>query len=333
MPLRRAGPEDTAGICRLLGEVNPGNPKADPRVVDWQYWSNPYGDAISVVWEEDGAIVSHVATVPVPLILDGRRVPGGLTVDAATSEPYRGRGIYSKVRQASFPAWQERVEVRMDFRAATTRLPPGSAPRVDSYRRHVMPLDKHWLAGQMRIPPAIAAPMVRLGRPGRDTRGEEVGAAPDDVDELWRQAEPNVRYGIRKEGTWWSWRYGARPSSGYRYFVLREGGRLGAAAVILERSGPGGKYLALLDLLASSRERAKEIVGTIAREASGAGAIVFLSPSGSYWSRVARGAGFHALPRWADRKPPVLNARDLRGKYPNLSEACWDSTWGDMDHL
>jgi hypothetical protein len=194
-------------------------------------------------------------------------------------------------------------------------------------------LAARWLADHIRIPVTIAKPLVRAAGVGRGPVGEEVDGTPDDVDVLWARVARDVRHGVQKEAKWWRWRYDARPQSRYRYFVVREGGELCAAAVATSRGDAGQAVLAVLELLAKDRESARSVVRAMAADTRGAGALAFLAPPETFWSRVAREAGFRALPTWADRKRPSLHTRDLCGDRPELTRVRWESTWGDMDHV
>jgi hypothetical protein len=284
--------------------------------------------------DDDGKVVSHLARIPVPMLVDASPVNGALTVDAATLEAYRARGIYTQVRIYSNDAsCREGLTVALDFRAPGRKLPRGSAQRVAAYQRHMIPLDERWLADRIRIPVAIAKPLVRAAGVGRGPVAEEVDGTPDDLDVLWARVARDVRHGVRKEGTWWRWRYDARPQSPYRYFVVREGGEPVAVAVATNRGDPGQAVLAVLELLAKAPESARSVVRAMAGDPRGAGALAFLAPPETFWSRVAREAGFRALPAWADRKRPSLHNRDLCGDRPELTRLRWESTWGDMDHV
>src|SRR5437870_3948924 len=98
--MRATSPEETPSLSRFLSSVDARNPKGDPDILRWQYWENPFGAAISWVWDDDGKIVCHLARIPVPMILAGRVRQGAITVDAATAESHRQLGLFSRLLKA-----------------------------------------------------------------------------------------------------------------------------------------------------------------------------------------------------------------------------------------
>ena len=61
--VRRATPDDAEAVAALIGEVFPANPKADPAVLRWQYWDNPFGAPSSWVVEDAGRLVGPLHRV------------------------------------------------------------------------------------------------------------------------------------------------------------------------------------------------------------------------------------------------------------------------------
>ncbi len=169
--LRRAGPEDTEAICGLLADVFPANPKADPAVLRWQYWDNPYGAAAAWVHEEDGRLLGHYAVIAVPGRLAGAPARLGMGVDAATREEARGRGLFTALARAAYTGAAE-----AGYRATFTAPNPYSLrgvvnaglQQLADLPVHVRPLDDAWLAARAHLPrPVAAAARAALFRPGR----------------------------------------------------------------------------------------------------------------------------------------------------------------------
>src|SRR5207249_10134602 len=71
-PTRRSSDLDDEPSRELLSRVLPGNSKNDADVMRWQYWENPYGDALRFLWVDGDRLVCHYALIPVPLVVNGR---------------------------------------------------------------------------------------------------------------------------------------------------------------------------------------------------------------------------------------------------------------------
>ncbi len=328
--LRRSGPEDTAGISRLLASTFPNNPKSDPDVLNWQYWDAPFGKTISWVWSMDEEIVCHLAHVALPLIADGKRILGSMTIDAATAPRFRERGLYQVLREScTGDARRSGMELGLDFRASRTRLPSGSAQGVDEFVRYAVPLRARWLADRLHVPAFVARGLLRVARPPPG-HANELDEVPDDIQDLWDRISRPITFGIDKNEQWWNWRYAGHPHRPYRYFALREGGSLVAAAATLPR--PTADVLAVLDLFAKSPGAAATLVGGIAR-ATDAGALAFLATRPAHRSDLARAGGVRPVPGLLDRERVRLHVRNISGRHPEALTARWAVTWGDMDYL
>jgi GNAT acetyltransferase-like protein len=332
LQLRRATPDDGPAIRQLLSTVYEHNAKADPEVMRWQYWDNPFGQAVSWIWTDGGNVVSHSARLPVEALVGGKKVRCGIGVDAATSPDYRRRGLYERLRSALHEDC-----CRQEIVATLLLLGPQSTvPRIEvragiPLLMFVLPLDADWISDQLRIPRIAARTASRLFRPPKTRGGREVESPPDGLDELWSELSGAFPSSIIKGSAWWRWRYEQHPRVRHRFFEVRDG-RLVGAAVTLDRPTAHGRVVYILDLLASSADTARALVRSALDSADGASALALLAPGGSPPAQWARAAGLRKVPRRLASSTHTLGVWDTCTDAPSAS-APWSFTWGDADYL
>ena len=334
--LRPAGPDDDEAIRALFAESFPDSPKTRADVMRWQYWENPFAAPVSWVWEDEGRIVSHYAGMPVPLLFAGRDAVGAVGIDAATAPSHRGRGLFERIARAVYD------DCGKHGMPATLCFPNVNSLRgfqkaggydVAALRTFVLAVDDRWLASRFHAPRPVASVFRRAVFAVRAGGGAEVAGPPDGVDQLWQSLAAEWPYGVRRDGEWWRWRYASKPSPDYRFFEVRDGGRLRAAAVITTREDFGGRFAFLLELLAADRDAARAVVGAVAAAATDVAGLATTAIDGTPQARWARWGGLRPLPRRLAPKPLHFGVADNVGDRPDLAAAPWSVAWGDLDHL
>jgi len=337
--LRRAGPQDSERICALLAEVFPANPKADPEVLAWQYWNNPWGTTASWVEDDDGALQAHYAVIAIPGRLDGRPAQAGMGVDAATRDRARGRGLFSALAKAAYGSAAEEG-CRVAFTAPNPHSLKGvqnaGLARLADLTVWVRPLDDAWLGRRTHLPASLAgaarAALFRARVVG-DLRGEEVEAPPDGLDALWARTAPGVPWGVTSDAAWWRWRFAERPHARYRLFATHRGGKLVGAAALVEHAGYGGRFLIVAELLADDPAAAAATLAPALADPRGAVGLAAVALPGTRLAAMVRGAGLRRLPRRLEPRP--LHFGVMRGDpdLPDLTQVPWSVSWSLLDHL
>jgi GNAT superfamily N-acetyltransferase len=335
--LRPAGPEDTEALCALIGRVFPDNPKADPDILRWQFWDNPFGRAASWVAADGDRLVCHFAVLPVPARLGGRRIRAAKPADAATDPDYRGQGLMGRAAAAVFEECRSRnIPVTIclpNFRArgALRKIGMVEVARVSAY---VLPLDDAWLARRFHAPRALAALARRaVFASRRPPGGLRVDGPPDGLDELWSQTAESVPNGIVHDAAWWRWRYVQRPAGDYRFHEVRRDGELLAAAASSVRDAFGGRFLHLLDLQAVSAPAAQAVLAAAVRDAPDAHGAATIALPGTRIAELVAACGFRRLPRRLEPNEQVLGLFHNDPSVGDLSDRSWSVGWTDLDHL
>ncbi len=337
LELRAAGPDDTDALCALIGRVFPDNPKADPAVLRWQFWDNPFGRAASWVMADGDRLVCHFAVLPVPARVEGRRVTAAKPADAATDPDYRGQGLMGRTARAVFAECAERdIPVTIclpNFRARGALKKIGMA-EVAPVRAYVLPLDDAWLSDRFHLPRAVAGAARRTVFHRRETPGgRAVDAPPQGLDDLWAVTARHVDNGVVHDAAWWRWRYVDRPAGHYRFHEVRRDGRLVAAAATTVRDAFGARFVHVLDLQAVDVAAARAVMSAALADRDGAVGAATIALPGTRIARLAGACGFRRLPRRLEPNEQILGLFRNDPAGADLTDRDWTVTWTDLDHL
>ncbi|MBK9180819.1 MAG: GNAT family N-acetyltransferase [Acidimicrobiales bacterium] len=350
--LRPAGPDDAEAVSALLAACFPHNPKADPEVLGHQLWSNPWGPPSSWVAEAGGRLVGQYTVFPVPGVVGGRPVLLGKGADAAVAPSHRGQGLFVRLAREAF-----RGAGRLGL-AYTLNHPNESSLRgfvqagavpVPGLDVLVRPLDPVWLGARLHLPGRAVAPLVHHwpgARRGPDGAGSgsgsgsggvavaETGAVPDGLDALWARVVPSYATGIERAAAWWRWRYVAPTGTGHRLWAARdERGALVGAAATCERAELGGRFVAVLELLAAEAGVGRALLAAVAAGHAGASGLVTVALRGTAPGRLAAAGGLRRLPRRLQHRPVRFCVVDNLHLGRDASGLGWTFCWGDLDHL
>jgi hypothetical protein len=337
--LREARAEDEDGITACLLESFPGNPKARTEIRDWQY-RNPFGELCAWVYDDGGRIVGHYANYPVPCLLDGVAATAGVAVDAAVSPDYQGRRMMKPLNQALYAdSVAKGMRVSLAYPSnpiAVKGIRSAGWLEVARLRTLVLAVDDRWLAERFHVPRAAASLARRaLFGSGRGPTGDEVDVPPVGLDALWAHTvrSAGVRNGIIRDAAWWRWRYQDSPMSTYRWFEVRRGDQLAAAAAVVVRDDFGGRFAYLLELQAVDGSAAREVVRAVAHTIGDVSGLAMVAMPDSPLLRLGTAAGLRALPQRLEPKGLWFGYVDNDGTTGHLAAAPWAIQWGDLDHL
>jgi GNAT superfamily N-acetyltransferase len=334
--LRRGTPADDEAIRALLAQNFPDNPKRLAEFTRWQYWDNPFGMTRSWLYEAEGRVVAHWAAVPVPMVLDGADVVGAKGVDGATHSDWRGRGLFRSLGEAMRADCGEHgvpVILSHPNPNAARGVEQAGGQLIARVPVYVLPLDDTWLARRFHLPRPVSVALRRVAFGARGAViGEQVAGVPSGLRALWEVAGADTVNGIRRDASWWAWRYAARPGGEYRCYAVRASGRLRGAAVVTERDAFGARFLFVLELLAADDEAARGLSAAIAEDAGDAVGAALAALPGTRLAGHAARAGFRRLPRALEPHPFRFMAIDCAG-LGDLTKRDWAMAWGDLDHL
>lgn len=211
--------------ARCFGDVDPE--KRDPRFWEWEF-----AHARLFVGEQDGEVLTHLALLDLPHVLDGRLVPGALAVDAMTAPAARGQGAFTGV-------------VRYATANATNTV--ATAYQIRKSVLGAM-LRGGWTASEQV--PVLVRPAFGLRRP----RGMAPLLGVSDAE--W-MSELGPRDGcVARTPEFIRWRFFANPAWQYRVTGIRD-----AAYLVTRRTQlKGFDTLAVVDLAFRDRTAARELL-------------------------------------------------------------------------
>jgi hypothetical protein len=92
----------------LLEETFPGAGAGDLAYLRWLYDDSPFGPVVETNLDDDQGRAGHYAIVPVDLSVDGRPVPGALSLNTAVHERARGGGVFTRLAADTYTSAAER---------------------------------------------------------------------------------------------------------------------------------------------------------------------------------------------------------------------------------
>lgn len=332
---RLARPDEDDVVRGVLAAAFPDNPKARADVLRWQYRQCPYGEARTWVVEDEGEVIAVYTGVPVAVVVEGRPATAALGIDAAVLPAHQGRRLFTPLSRALYDdlGAQGWVYVLAYPSLASRRgIARAGWVEVARLRINVLPVDDAWVQERFRVP-ALASAALR-GTAFRTARrgGSEVDGPPAGLDALWERTRP--ANGLVRDEAWFRWRYAAAPDpSAYRWFEVREQGRLAAVAVTTQKQAFGGTFTYVLEHTADSVRSARALTAALARGAQGTAGLAMLARGGSRADRLARAGGFRRLPRRLEPHPQWFGAVPTTPSSPDPAGLAWTVAWGDLDHL
>jgi hypothetical protein len=333
--LRESGPSEVEEVSGLLERCFEANPKADPEVMTWQYWSNPFGTTRSWVAVNDGRIVGHHAAYVVPMRRGSVHFSAAIQIDTATESEFRGRGLYGDLSRKLYASCRSDGVATMLGNPNEQALGPLRRVgwiEVADLRLYIRVLDPGWMSERTRLPGWVTRGSRRLlfrtTGPSDATVGDVV---PEGLDRLVADCADDETASVDIGSDWWQWRFADHPKRPYFFIEVRRGGRLEAAAACRTRDEQGGRFVDLLDFVARSPAPAREVVDAVpAAVPDAVGILMTASPGGPY-GKTAGWAGLRRIPR---RLRPT---RTYFGVFPliddqDLSHVAWDVSLGSLDY-
>lgn len=328
------GPGGEDQLRELYAAVFPGGPKSAAGVIEWQYWSNPFGRSICRVALAGDRVVAHLLAWRLPVVLGDRAVTAGLFIDTSTHPEYRGRGIYFELKRqiaaaARDAGWEFVFSNPVHERGAGRAAGPGWVP-LPRPRLFVRPIQAQWTELQNRVPAWGRRLALLWGHRAR-AGGERSDTVPEGLDDLVARLWTDTDNGMIPSARWWDWRFARHPAQPYRFFEQRTNGRLAAAGVtrLTDHEHP---TIHVLDLVADSDEAARAVLSAAVADAPHAGGITLRATPQGLQGRAARAAGLIRVPdRLRGRQSHIGISVLLDDRVLTRVGLPWSVTAGNLD--
>ena len=293
MHFRKGTPADRDAILALREECFGA---ADPEKRDPRFWTWEFDRADVFVGELAGSLVTHVAMLRLPHMLDGRVVDGALAVDAMTSPRARGRGAFTGVVRFGAERSAHTVATAYQIRPAVL----GAMLRGG------------WTVAT-RVPVLLRPAITLRGAPPLETLGQ--------ADVAWMSTLGERDGCVARTPEFLRWRFFENPSWRYGVAGIRERGYVVTRRTSLKRIDT----LAVVDLAAADAPTARTLLRNAVAEARERRCRLVAALASWHHPRFATfiGAGFVPGPHWF---------RLLVHPSEQASRK-WRVLWADTDHL
>ncbi len=224
---------DEKGILSLFNEIY--STDREEEYWKWQFMDNPWGESIIVVAEENSKIIGQCTLILTKIIIDGKEILAGHSIDTMISKEYRGKGIYEKMSKKSYELAIERgIKVRIGFptnQALRGLLGDIGATLVGDIPLFIKPykLD-NFLFSIIKIKPlarALSIPGILFINVAYKERRvninksyvfKEVEEFNEEFDMLWDRIKNNSPIMTKRDSKFLNWRVKNHPKNNYKIF-------------------------------------------------------------------------------------------------------------------
>ncbi|OHB35211.1 MAG: hypothetical protein A2882_14675 [Phenylobacterium sp. RIFCSPHIGHO2_01_FULL_70_10] len=140
----------------LLSQVFAAAPKFTADAIAWRYRDNPAGQVVGADAWAGETLAAHYVTCPMRTHVEGQRLKGLLSLNTATHPDFQGRGLFTRLAQATY---EDGAARGYDFviGVANAQSTPGFLRKLAF--QHVAPLEAGVLT---HMPRAFAPAKVRF---------------------------------------------------------------------------------------------------------------------------------------------------------------------------
>ncbi|HEY5943868.1 MAG TPA: GNAT family N-acetyltransferase [Kofleriaceae bacterium] len=234
--VRAATNRDTGDVAQLIREMIPGV-AADARL-DWLYYKNPAGRALTWIASEGGELAGCTSYFPWRLQLDGEPVLCALGGDGYVRPKFRRRGLGALLHDAARDGMQAAGIGCMYGAPGAMNLTPlkhAGSREVGHVARWARPL--RGAAIGIKQPPFDR--MVRsVLRPRFVPRLDPMTPGDERVDDVWRAFAATVKLAAIRSATFYTWRFSSAPAQQQPAYVIVDKHRpIGACSLEVMNDG------------------------------------------------------------------------------------------------
>ena len=214
----------------------------------WEFMDAPEGPSNIRVIEDKGAVVGHIALIPIRFQYLDREIVVGKSEDSSLHKDYRGKRLFGKLEHQCFDTAAEKgysISYSISRTAREVHIKAGYHP-LESIEGYFVPLRSGHVVGELKNAGVIsgyqalaARPLLKLlaGRfhkrvkradsPPADITIERVTHFSDEFDDLWRRfTDQNRVITIKRSSAYLNWRFTQKPNHDYEIYVARHKGQL-----------------------------------------------------------------------------------------------------------
>ena len=214
----------------------------------WEFMDAPEGPSNIRVIEDKGAIIGHIALIPIRFQYLDKEIVVGKSEDSSLHKDYRGKRLFGKLEHQCFDTAAEKgysVSYSISRTARQVHIKAGYHP-LKSIEGYFAPLRAGQIASELKNAGIIsgyqawcARPVLKLLERRFYRRVERSEALPanitieritqfsDEFDDLWRRfITQNRVITIKRSSAYLNWRFTQKPNHKYAIYAARHQGEL-----------------------------------------------------------------------------------------------------------
>ena len=214
----------------------------------WEFMDAPEGPSNIRVIEDQGAIVGHIALIPIRFQYLDKEIVVGKSEDSSLRKDYRGKRLFGKLEHQCFDTAAEKgysVSYSISRTAREVHIKAGYHP-LQSIEGYFVPLHADRVVNELKNAGVIsgyqawfARPLLKVLARRFCSRVKRVESSPADItieritqfnnefDDLWRRfVDQNRVITIKRSSAYLNWRFTQKPNHEYEIYVARHQGEL-----------------------------------------------------------------------------------------------------------
>lgn len=214
----------------------------------WEFLDAPEGPSNIRVIEDKGAIIGHIALIPIRFHYLDKEIVVGKSEDSSLHKDYRGKRLFGKLEHQCFDTAAEKgysVSYSISRTAREVHIKAGYHP-LRSIEGYFVPLRADHVVSELKNAGVISGYQAGFIRPllkvlarrfrrrvkraepvPADTTIERITQFTDEFDDLWRRfVDQNRVITIKRSSAYLNWRFTQKPNHEYEIYVARHQGEL-----------------------------------------------------------------------------------------------------------
>lgn len=317
----------------------------DLELWNWQYKQNPSG-FFNNIWMmiDNDEVVGHYAIIPQRMIISGRQCLGAQSLQTATHESYRRRGIFKKLAEKTYQQAKERG-ILIIYGFAVEASYYGFVKYLEWKYFFALPQMITILNIDEFFEDAKTSKFLFKLRARFKRKRKEIGESPlkieqvsrfdEEYESFWNQNRKHFEVITVRDSAYLNWRFVDRPYRTYENFICRDkkgdvGGYVVLRTKIKEKKG------FILDLLAKNDAISEDLINWVITyyKSRNINAVYTNLSRDNIYSKQFKKCGFMdwGAPSFANQLIARINIENsLTSIFHNIDGAKWFITPGDSD--
>ncbi|MFW6195841.1 MAG: GNAT family N-acetyltransferase [Thermoplasmatota archaeon] len=237
---------------------------------NWQFKKNPFGNIYSVLGVDNDNIVGQYTVVPVPMIADGKKFTGSLSLHTIVHPDYQGQRMFTTMADElyrnlqqngihltyGFPnensihafkkylKWKEILEIPLMARPINFKKSASKMFGEGMKSKFIGTFSKKYYG--LRFSPIEIPSSIDIQR---------INTFSEEFDILWNRIKNQFEMGIVRNSKYLNWRFAEKPGYNYRIFSLNNNSKLAGYAVMRNFEYEDLNIMLIMDLVVKNKKK------------------------------------------------------------------------------